>query len=126
MIEQVLTEVSRWAIPFLFVLFLVVGWCRKIPVYEAFVQGAAEGFQIAVRIIPYLVAMFVAIKIFRVSGAMDIFARHLKNLPLQPFIPLKVDHLPVYSQRCPENLKHSFGMVPAGDWLDDGGCSRCL
>lgn len=75
MIEQVLNEVSRWAIPLLFVLFLVVGWCRRIPVYEAFIQGAAEGFQIAVRIIPYLVAMFVAIKIFRVSGAMDIFAR---------------------------------------------------
>ncbi|MGB4504511.1 MAG: spore maturation protein [Syntrophaceticus sp.] len=75
MIEQVLNEVSRWAIPLLFVLFLVVGWCRRIPVYEAFIQGAAEGFQIAVRIIPYLVAMFVAIKIFRVSGAMDIFAQ---------------------------------------------------
>lgn len=75
MIEHVLNEVSRWAIPLLFVLFLVVGWCRRIPVYEAFIQGAAEGFQIAVRIIPYLVAMFVAIKIFRVSGAMDTFAQ---------------------------------------------------
>ncbi|MGB4437550.1 MAG: spore maturation protein, partial [Acetomicrobium sp.] len=68
MIEQILNEVSRWAIPFLFFLFLLVGWLRRIPVYEAFIQGAAEGFQIAVRIIPYLVAMFVAIKIFRASG----------------------------------------------------------
>lgn len=75
MIEQILNEVSRWAIPFLFVVFLVMGWCRRVPVYEAFIQGAAEGFQIAVRIIPYLVAMFVAIKVFRVSGAMEILAR---------------------------------------------------
>ncbi len=74
MIQLVLSDISRWAIPFLFVVFLVVGWLRGVSVYEAFIQGAAEGFQIAVRIIPYLVAMFVAIKVFRVSGAMDIFA----------------------------------------------------
>lgn len=72
MMEQILNEISRWAIPVLFFLFLVVGWLRRVPVYEAFIQGASEGFQIAVRIIPYLVAMFVAIKVFRVSGAMDI------------------------------------------------------
>lgn len=75
MIEQILNEVSRWAIPFLFFIFLLVGWLRRIPVYEAFIQGAAEGFQIAVRIIPYLVAMFVAIKVFRASGAMDLFVQ---------------------------------------------------
>lgn len=74
MMEQILNEISRWAIPVLFFLFLVVGWVRRVPVYEAFIQGASEGFQIAVRIIPYLVAMFVAIKVFRVSGAMDILA----------------------------------------------------
>ena len=72
MMEQTLSAISQWAIPFLFFLFLAVGWVRKVPVYEAFIQGASEGFQIAVRIIPYMVAMFVAIKIFRVSGAMEI------------------------------------------------------
>lgn len=72
MMGQVLDAVSRWAIPFLFCVFLVLGWLRRVPVYEAFIKGAADGFQTAVRIIPYLVAMFVAIKVFRVSGAMDI------------------------------------------------------
>lgn len=72
MMEQILNGISQWAIPSLLFLFLTVGWIRKVPVYEAFIQGALEGFQIAVRIIPYMVAMFVAIKIFRVSGAMEI------------------------------------------------------
>ena len=50
--------------------FLLLAAFRKINVYEAFVEGAKEGFQVAVRIIPYLVAMLVAIGVFRASGAM--------------------------------------------------------
>lgn len=68
-------EVSRWAIPVLICFFLLLGWVRRVPVYEAFIQGAGEGFQTAISIIPYLVAMFVAIKVFRVSGSMEILAR---------------------------------------------------
>ncbi len=75
MLELILAKISNWAIPVLFCVFLLLGWARRLPVYETFIQGAAEGFQIAVRIIPYLVAMFVAIKVFRVSGAMDMLAR---------------------------------------------------
>jgi len=52
-------------------LFLIQGWRKKINVYEAFVEGAKEGFHIAVGIIPYLVAILVAIGMFRASGAMD-------------------------------------------------------
>lgn len=51
--------------------FLYAGWRKKVPVYETFVEGAKEGFDIAVRIIPYLVAMLVAIGVFRASGALD-------------------------------------------------------
>lgn len=75
MVDLLLAKISVWAIPALFCIFLVLGWLRRIHVYETFIRGAADGFQIAVRIIPYLVAMFVAIKVFRVSGAMDIIAR---------------------------------------------------
>ena len=46
---------------------------KKVRVYDAFIEGAKEGFGIAIRIIPYLVAMLVAIAVFRASGAMDIF-----------------------------------------------------
>ena len=51
--------------------FILAGLRRKINVYDAFVEGAKSGFDTAVRIIPYLVAMLVAIGVFRASGAMD-------------------------------------------------------
>lgn len=59
---------------FLFLIiigFIIAGMKKKINVYDAFVEGAKEGFSTAVRIIPYLVAILVAIGVFRASGAMD-------------------------------------------------------
>ncbi len=59
---------------FLFLIiigFIVAGMRKRVNVYDAFVEGAKEGFQTAVRIIPYLVAVLVAIGVFRASGAMD-------------------------------------------------------
>ena len=59
---------------FLFLIiigFIVAGLRKKVNVYDAFVEGAKEGFSTAVRIIPYLVAILVAIGVFRASGAMD-------------------------------------------------------
>ena len=53
------------------IAFLLAGMRRRINVYETFVEGAKSGFDTAVRIIPYLVAMLVAIGVFRASGAMD-------------------------------------------------------
>ena len=62
--------ISPWVIPTLMVLMLGFGALRKVPVYEAFVEGAKDGFDVAVRIIPYLVAILVAVAMFRASGAM--------------------------------------------------------
>ena len=59
---------------FLFIIiigFIVAGLRKKVNVYDAFVEGAKEGFSTAVRIIPYLIAILVAIGVFRASGAMD-------------------------------------------------------
>ena len=53
------------------ILFLMSGVRKRINVYDAFVEGAKEGFQTAIRIIPYLVAILVSINFFRASGAMD-------------------------------------------------------
>ncbi|MGI6231649.1 MAG: nucleoside recognition domain-containing protein [Prevotella sp.] len=53
------------------VTFIVGGFLKKVNVYDAFIEGAKEGFQTAVRIIPYLVAILVAVGVFRASGAMD-------------------------------------------------------
>ena len=54
------------------VLFIGAGLMREINVYDAFIEGAKEGFHTAVRIIPYLVAILVAVGVFRASGAMDL------------------------------------------------------
>lgn len=65
-------QLSGWAIPVLLIAIPLIGWLRKVKVYETFVEGAAEGFHTAIRIMPFLVAMLVAVNIFRSSGAMDL------------------------------------------------------
>ena len=60
-----------WIVPGLIVGLLGFGLARRVPVYEVFVDGAREGFAVAVRIIPYLVAILVAVGMFRGSGAMQ-------------------------------------------------------
>jgi spore maturation protein SpmA len=62
--------ISPWILPALMVFFLVFGFLRGVRVYETFVEGAKEGFQVAIRIIPYLVAILVAVGMFRASGAL--------------------------------------------------------
>ena len=60
------------------VLFIVAGLLKKVNVYDAFIEGAKDGFQTAVRIIPYLVAILVAVGVFRASGAMDLLIQGIK------------------------------------------------
>jgi spore maturation protein SpmA len=55
----------------LIMLFLGYGWWKKINVYDAFIDGAKQGFDVAIRLIPYLVGMLVAIGVLRASGALD-------------------------------------------------------
>ncbi len=66
------TAISPWIIPGLIVALLGFGVARKVRVYEVFVEGAKDGFQVALRIIPYLVAILVAVGMFRGSGAMEL------------------------------------------------------
>jgi spore maturation protein B len=68
--RNIINIISVVAIPFLIVLFLGWGFFKKVKVYEVFIEGSKEGFSVAVKIIPYLVAMLFAIGIFRASGAM--------------------------------------------------------
>jgi len=68
-----INEFSKYIIPFLLVGIPFYGLAvKKVKVYETFVEGAKDGFTIAVRIIPYLVAILVAIGMFRASGALDL------------------------------------------------------
>lgn len=65
------TLLGSWIVPGLMVGLLGAGLARRVPVYEVFVEGASEGFTVAVRIIPYLVAILAAVAMFRASGAME-------------------------------------------------------
>ncbi len=74
----IISLISIWIIPFLIVFVLVYGTLKRVPTYETFVEGAKEGFGMAIAIIPYLVGMLVAISVFRASGAMDFLIELLK------------------------------------------------
>ena len=60
--------------------FLINGWLKKVKVYDAFIDGAKEGFDVAIKLIPYLVAMLVAIGLLRTSGVLDLIVDGLSGL----------------------------------------------
>ena len=80
MIRATLDAISLWAIPVLLVGIPLYGLVRKVKVYDVFIEGAKEGFEVAVRIIPFLVGILVAIGMFRGSGAMDLLTTALRPL----------------------------------------------
>ncbi len=78
--DTVSTSVANILLFSVIIGFIIAGMRKRINVYEAFVDGAKEGFQTAVRIIPYLVAILVGIGVFRASGAMDILIGGVERL----------------------------------------------
>ncbi|MCG2761066.1 MAG: spore maturation protein, partial [Candidatus Delongbacteria bacterium] len=99
---------SNWLVPLLIALFLLVGYMKNVKVYEVLTDGAKEGFNTTVRIIPFMVAIFVAIGMFRSSGALDIFANILS--PFTNFIGMPADVLPLAIIR-PLSGSGSFGIM---------------
>lgn len=91
--QAVLNIVSLWALPFIIISILTVALFKKVPVYEVFTEGAKDGFKVAVNIIPYLVAIIVAISMLRASGAIEMLASSLAFVLLKFNIP--ADVLPV-------------------------------
>jgi spore maturation protein SpmA len=106
--KGIITAVSTIAIPFLIITFIGFGAIKKVKVYEKFVEGAKEGFNIAIRIIPFLVAMLVAIGIFRAGGAMDWLIYALR--PITDFIGMPAEALPMALMR-PLSGSGSLGIM---------------
>ncbi|MES2625680.1 MAG: nucleoside recognition domain-containing protein [Pseudomonadota bacterium] len=79
--------ISPWIIPGLMVSFLLFGALRGVRVYEVFIEGAKEGFQVALRIMPYLVAILVAVGMLRASGALDVMVNALGAFTSQVGLP---------------------------------------
>ena len=86
-------QLSSLIIPLIILFIISYGLIKHLPVYEEFVDGAKEGFSIAVNIIPYLVAMLFAIAIFRASGALDFIL--LLLTPLAHFFNFPADIIPM-------------------------------
>ena len=84
---------SFWLLPIIISGLILYGWTRRVPVYDSFVEGAKEGFQVALRIIPYLVAILVAIGMFRASGWLDVLIEML--VPLSSTIGMPAEALPM-------------------------------
>lgn len=94
---EILKTISEWAIPVLLILIPAVGFFKGVKVYEVFVEGAKEGFDVAIRIIPFLVAILMAIAMFRASGAMDYFVSLIS--PVTDLIGMPAEVLPAALMR---------------------------
>ena len=96
-ITNAMNMISVFIIPLILVGFPVYGLYKRVPVYESFVEGAKDGFNTAVRIIPYLVAILFAVAMFRASGAMDALTTALG--PVMRWVGIPSELLPMVIMR---------------------------
>lgn len=94
---RVVDAISKLSIPLLLSIFPLYAALRGVKVYEEFVDGAKEGFEVAIRIIPYLVAILVAIGMFRAAGGIDLLSRVLA--PAMNALGFPADLLPLVIMR---------------------------
>lgn len=106
--SDIFNSVSNWLIPILISFFLLFGYLRGVKIYETVTDGAKEGFQTAVRIIPFMVAIFVAIGMFRASGAMEIMIHLLA--PYTELIGMPAEALAMALMR-PLSGSGAFGIM---------------
>lgn len=106
--SQVINVVSDIAIPLVIFVIVGYGFFKKVKIYESFVEGAKGGFEVAIKIIPFLVAILVAIGMFRASGAMDFFIKIIS--PLTNLIGMPAEALPVAFMR-PLSGSGTLGLV---------------
>ena len=117
----VMNTISNGAIPFIIFAIVVTGMVRKVKVYEVFIEGAKDGFNVAVRIIPYLVAIMVAIGMFRASGAMAYFVTLVS--PITDLIGMPAETVPVALMRP---LSGSGSMGIATELIQTHGASSMI
>ncbi|MHC1738471.1 MAG: nucleoside recognition domain-containing protein [Ignavibacteriaceae bacterium] len=107
-VKLVVQVVATMAIPLIITVFVLYGFLKKVKVYEVFIEGAKEGFNVAIRIIPYLVGILMAIAIFRAGGAMDWLIYVLK--PFTDLIGFPAESLPMALMR-PLSGSGSLGVM---------------
>jgi spore maturation protein B len=108
MFQVIINIISALAIPLIIVFIPLYGFRKGLKVYEVFTVGAKEGFDVALRIIPYLVAIFAAISIFRTSGAMNVLSWIMS--PITNLIGMPGEVLPLAFMR-PLSGSGALGIV---------------
>ncbi len=101
-------DITDWLIPFLILVLVLYGYSKGVPVYEAGIEGGKEGFQVAVKLIPYLVMILVAVGMFRASGAFEMLTAAINPFTKSLGIPSEV--LPVALLR-PLSGSGAFGLM---------------
>ena len=107
---------SYWMLPALVAIFVLYGWVRHVHVYESLVEGAKEGFQVALRIIPFLVAILVVIGMFRASGGLELIVGAIA--PLTGLFGMPAEALPMALLRP---LSGSGALGVAADAMTEHG-----
>lgn len=92
-IKPIIDLISLWTLPAIILVILIWAMVKKIPIYETFIEGAKDGVKVSINIIPYLVAIIVAISMLRASGAIELSAKILSGV--LDFLKLPVDVLPL-------------------------------
>ncbi len=101
-------SLSAWIIPTMTVSILLYGYLKKVAIYEVFTEGAKEGFWVAVKIMPYLIAILAAVGLLKASGALDYFIQFIA--PVTNMIGLPADALPMALMR-PFSGSGSLGIL---------------
>lgn len=121
MMARVIDLLAVWLIPLLIVAAIIGSLRRRVDLFDRFVEGAKEGFTISVRLIPYLVAMLVAITLFQESGAMEILANCLA--PVLNRLKVSAEVLPLAVMR-PLSGSASLGIM--ADILERQGADSLI
>jgi len=116
-LTELLKEFARvWLLPLLIAALLLIGWGGRARAYQAVVEGAKEGLDVALRILPFLLAILVAVGMFRASGALDLLVRALD--PLTSALGIPAEALPMALLR-PLSGSGAFGLM--GEIISEHG-----
>jgi spore maturation protein B len=107
-ILRLVDALSIMVLPWLILLFPLYATLRRIPVYDEFVEGAKEGVQVILRIFPYMVAMLVAVFMFKAAGGLDLFKDMVR--PVTDFIHFPSELVPMAAIR-PFSAPAAYGIL---------------
>jgi len=93
MSASVIIALTKYAVPLIFIVIISVGLFKKIKVYDCFLEGAAEGIEVTVKLLPTLVGVMTAVGVFRASGALDYIIFVLK--PLAEILGIPAETMPL-------------------------------